>query len=184
MPAGGSWDLGRERRKVDGPRRAITGAGGEDARRGLPAHALVEFILRFGMVDGIEFARLVKQLPGGWSAARRERWRLGRLADVGEDGAHGWRFGNEGNDLHLAPAAVTYEGEDLVDACQQHRPEIDRGTARLLLGGRWVARGSPGLADRGGRSELFGCGLLGGQCRDRWAQARRNSGGGELGEGE
>ena len=113
MPAGGSWDLGRERGKVDGPRRAITWAG-EEARRGLPAHALVEFILRFGM-DGIEFASLVEQLPGRWSAARRDRWRLGRLADVGEDGAHAWRFGEEGDEFDFASAAGTHEGEDLVE---------------------------------------------------------------------
>jgi hypothetical protein len=69
MPAGCSWDLGRERRKVDAPRRAITWAG-DEARRGLPAHALVEFILRFRM-DGIEFARLVEQLPGGWVSKHR-----------------------------------------------------------------------------------------------------------------
>lgn len=73
MPAGCSWDLGRERRKVHAPRRAITRAG-EDAGRGLPAHALVEFILRFGM-DGIEFARLVEQFPGrGVSKAANVHW--------------------------------------------------------------------------------------------------------------
>ena len=94
----GRWFLGfgRERRTVDGPRRAITWAG-EDARRGLPAHALIEVVLRFGM-DGIEFGRLVEQLPSGWSPARRDRWRLGRLADVGEDGTHRWRFGDEGDE--------------------------------------------------------------------------------------
>ena len=43
---------------------------GEDARTGLPAHALVEVELRFG-IEGIEFGRLVEHLPRRWSAARR-----------------------------------------------------------------------------------------------------------------
>lgn len=54
---------------------------------------------------------------------------------------------------------------------QQHRPEIDGGTVRFLLGGRWAARGSPGLADRGGGSDLFGRGLMRGRGGDRRAQA-------------
>ena len=45
MPEGGSWDLGWERRKDVGPRCKITWAG-ENARTGLPAHALVEFEVR------------------------------------------------------------------------------------------------------------------------------------------
>lgn len=39
------------------------------------------------------------------------------LADVGENGPHQGRLGNEGNDLHFVPTASAYEGESLVDAC-------------------------------------------------------------------
>ena len=65
-------------------------------------------------------------------------------------------------------------GKDLRDGVRAMRwatgrPEIYGGATRFPRGGRWAARGFPGLADRGGGSNLFGCGLLGGQCRDRWA---------------
>jgi hypothetical protein len=36
-------------------------------------------------MDRIEFGRSVEHFPLGWSAARRDRRRFARLADVGED---------------------------------------------------------------------------------------------------
>ena len=53
-------------------------------RTGLPAYALVDFVLRIRM-DRIELARSVEHLPLRRSAARKDRRRFAQLADVGKN---------------------------------------------------------------------------------------------------
>jgi len=67
-----------------GGRRPATASAGDQARTRLPAHALIEVVLRFGM-DRIELDRLVEHVPRRWPPAMRDRWRFARLADVGEN---------------------------------------------------------------------------------------------------
>ena len=57
-------------------------------RTGLPAYALVDVVLRTRM-DRIELARSVEHLPLRRSAARKDRWRFARLADVGDNALTG-----------------------------------------------------------------------------------------------
>ena len=82
-----------------GPRPSAAWAR-DEARTGLPAHALVEFVLRLGM-DWIEFDPLVEHFPLRRSAARRDRRRFARLAEMGENGLHGRRFGDEGDEASV-----------------------------------------------------------------------------------
>ena len=63
-----------------------------------------------------------------------------RLAEVGEDGAHGGGVGDEGDDPHLAPTLRAQEREYCVDAGQQQRPGVAGGAA---VGGS--SAGSDGL---------------------------------------
>ena len=71
------------------PRPSTVWARGE-AWTGLPAQALVELVLRFGM-DRIEFSRLIERFPlrRGRVASRSDRRGVARFADVGENRPYG-----------------------------------------------------------------------------------------------
>jgi hypothetical protein len=54
---------------------------------GLPLHLLVEHALGLGLCQGSPIGSGIRErvVPRRWPACRRNRWRQGRLADVGEN---------------------------------------------------------------------------------------------------
>lgn len=58
----------------------------------------------------------------------RSGWRC-RLAEVGEDVAHGHHLGDEGDDPHRAPTRGAPKRDHFVDAGQQQRPGMVGGAA-------------------------------------------------------
>ena len=75
--------------------------------------------------------------PPQWPAVWGDVGRLGLLADVIGDLANVSAVGNERNDAHLPTADRTQKREHLVDAGNQHRPQVvgwALGLRRLSLG--------------------------------------------------
>jgi hypothetical protein len=59
----------------------------------------------------------------------------GGLAQMPQDRVHGRRRSQEGDDAHLRATQGALQGENLVDASQQQRPEQARGRGLGVLGG-------------------------------------------------
>jgi hypothetical protein len=69
----------------------------------------------------------------GWAARGCDEGWIGRLTNIFEDERNREGLGHEGDDAQLGAALRAEQGKDLVDAGQEHGPEV---SARPVVGGR------------------------------------------------
>jgi hypothetical protein len=94
---------------------------------------LVEAEVGLGItIREVEDGGLVEQEVTLWRAARGgEGWGAVWEVEMEEDGGDDGRVGEKGEDGHLAAARRAEQGQDFVDACEQHGPSDPRGAGAL-----------------------------------------------------
>ena len=84
----------------------------------------------------VEEDLLISVDPVGWSSGRMDGWWLMGFADVVQDLVDGGGLGNERDDAHRRPTDGAGEWEGLIDAGDEHGPQV--GVRRASRGFGWI----------------------------------------------